>query len=56
MAATAVEISVDGGGDQWQEVTGEERMIRRPEEAEQVMRGREGSEKFPNFGPLVYIT
>ena len=49
-------ISVDGGGDQRREVAGNERTIRRPEEAEQVMRGREGSEKFPNFGPSVYIT
>jgi len=32
--ATAVEISVDGGGDQRREVAGDERMIRRSEEAE----------------------
>ena len=33
-AAPAVEISVDGGGDQQREVAGDERTIRRPEEAE----------------------
>ena len=51
-----VKISVDGGGDQRREVAGGERTIWRPEEEEQVMRGRGGSEKFPNFGPSVYIT
>ena len=38
-AATAEQIAVDGGGDQRREVTGGERTIRRPEEAEQVTRG-----------------
>ena len=38
-AATAEQIAVDGGGDQRREVAGGERTIRRPEEAEQVMRG-----------------
>ena len=33
-AATAVKISVDSGGDQWREVAGSDRTIRRPEEAE----------------------
>ena len=56
MAATAVEISVDGVGDERREVAGNERTIRRPEEAEQVTRGRGGSENFPKFGPSVYIT
>ena len=51
-----MKISVDGGEDQRREVAGGERTVRRPEEAEQVMRGREGSEKFPKFGPSVYIT
>ena len=37
--ATAGQIAVDGGGDQRREVAGGERMIRRPEEAEQVTRG-----------------
>ena len=38
-AATVGQIAVDGGGDQRQEVAGGEKTIRRPEEAEQVMRG-----------------
>ena len=55
-SATAEQIAVDGSGDQRREVAGGERTIRRPEEAEQVMRGREGSEIFSKFGPSVYIT
>ena len=55
-AATAEQIAIDGGGDRRREVAGGKKTIRRPEEAEQVMRGREGSEKFPKFGPSVYIT
>ena len=51
-----MKISVDGGGDQRREVAGDERKIRRPEEAEQVTHGRGCSEKFPKFGPSVYIT
>ena len=43
--------SVDGGGDQRQEVAGGKKTIRRPEEAEQVMRGRRVSEIFPKFDP-----
>ena len=38
-AATAEQIAVDGGGDQQREVAGSEKMIQRPEEAEQVTRG-----------------
>ena len=38
-AETAEQIAVDGGGDQRREVTGGERTIRRPEEAEQVTGG-----------------
>ena len=38
-AAMAEQIAVDGGGDQWLEVAGGERTIRRPEEAEKVTRG-----------------
>ena len=38
-AATAEQIAVDGGGDQWREVAGGEKTIRRPEEEEQVTRG-----------------
>ena len=37
--ATAGQIAVDGGGDQWREVAGGERTIQRPEEAKQVTRG-----------------
>ena len=37
-AATVETISVDSGGDQRREVAGGERTIRRPKEAEQVMR------------------
>ena len=38
-AATAGQIAIDGGEDQRREVAGDERTIRRPEEAEQVTRG-----------------
>ena len=55
-AATAGQIAIDGDGDQRREVAGSKRTIRRPEEAEQVTRGRRGSENFPKFGLLVYIT
>ena len=41
-AATAGQIAVDGDGDQWQGVAGDERTIRRPESAEQDMCGRIG--------------
>ena len=37
--ATAEQISIDGAGDHQREVAGGEKMIRRPEEAEQVTRG-----------------
>ena len=56
MAATAVKIPVDGGGDQWREVAGDEEMILRPESAEQDTRGRKISEEFPKFDPWVYIS
>ena len=49
-------IPVDGDRDQRLEAAGGEKTIQRPEEAEQVTRGQGGSEKFPNFGPSVYIT
>ena len=51
----AEQIDADGGGDQRREVAGSERTIRRPEEAEQVTRGRRVSEKFPKFDPSVYM-
>ena len=38
MAATEGQKSVDGDGNQWREVAGGERTIRRPEEAEQAVR------------------
>ena len=44
-ATTAGQIAVDGGGDQRREVAGSERTIRRPEKAEQAMRGRRGFRK-----------
>ena len=50
------QIAIDGGGDQRREVPGDERTIQRPEEAEQVTRGRRGSEIFPKISPSVYIT
>ena len=52
----AGQIAIDGGGDQRREVAGGEKMIRRPEEAEQVTRERMVSEKFPKFDPSVFIT
>mgnify|MGYP005837706219 CR=1 FL=1 len=51
-----MKISVDSSRDQRREVAGDERTIRRPEEAEQVTHGRRGLEKFPKFDPAVYIT
>ena len=54
--ATAGQIAVDGDGDQRREVAGDERTIRRPEEAEQVTPERGGSENFPKFALSVYIT
>ena len=51
MAATAVEISVDGGGDQQREVAGDEDSDPETLEVERAMRGRRGLEKFPNFCP-----
>ena len=48
-AATAGQIAVDGGGDQRREVADRERMIRRPEAAEQDTRGlRSFKENFQN--------
>ena len=38
MAATAEQISIDSDGNQQREITGSEKMIRRPEEAEQDTR------------------
>ena len=42
MAATKGQNSIDGDGNQRREVAGGEEMIRRPEEAEQDMRGPRG--------------
>ena len=55
-AATAVKIPINSGGDQQQEVAGDEKMIRRPESAEQDTRGRRVSEKFPKFDPWLFIS
>ena len=47
--ATAEQIAVDGGGDQRREVAGGEKTIRRPQEAEQAMRGERFRKKFQNL-------
>ena len=49
MAAKAGLNSVDGDGDQWREVTSNERTTRRPKVAEQDMRGLMG------FGVILKI-
>ena len=49
--ATAGVKSVDGGGDQRQEAAGDEEDDPETQEAERAMRGRRGSDKFPNFCP-----
>ena len=51
-----MKIPVDGGGDQQQEVTGDEETIRRLESVEQDMRGQRVSEEFPKIDPWVYIS
>ena len=56
MAATALKIPVDGNGDQRREVAGDEEMIRRPESAEQDMRGMKGFEDISKISPVsIYI-
>ena len=45
-------IFVDGGGDQWREAAGNEESDPETLEAEWAERGRNLSEKFPNFLPL----
>ena len=55
MAATAGLIPVDGGGDQRQKADGNEEDNPETLEAERAKRGRKSSEKFPNFGPWMYI-
>ena len=48
--------SVDGDGNQWQEVAGDERMIQRPEAAVQDTRGMEGCEEISKISPVgIYI-
>ena len=42
---------VDGGGDQQLEAAGDEETIRRPSRQSELLRGRRGSEEFPNFCP-----
>ena len=49
----AVEIPVDGGGDQRREAAGDEENDLETLEAERVERGRNCSEEFPIFLPLV---
>ena len=46
MATTGVKNSIDGGGDQWREVAGDERTIQRPEAAEQDTRGMKSFGEF----------
>ena len=55
MAATVETIPVDGGGDQRREAAGEEEDDPETQGAEQAECGRRGLEKFPNFGPGIYI-
>ena len=50
-AAMAGKNSVDGGGDQLLEAAGNEETIQRPWWQSELLRGRRGSEKFPNFCP-----
>ena len=52
-----MKIFVDGGGDQWWEVAGDERTIRRPEEAEQDTRGLGTFEEISRISPVdIYIS
>ena len=44
--------SVDRGGDQRQEAAGDEEDDPETQEAERAERGRNSSEKFPNFLPV----
>ena len=56
MAATAALKSVDGDRDRWWEVASDERMIWRPEAAEQDMRGLMGFEEISKISPMdIYI-
>ena len=56
VAATVEQKSVDGDGNQRQEVAGGEETIRRPEEAEQDTCGLRSLKKFPKSHPWVYIS
>ena len=52
----AEQNSVDGDGNQRREVDGGEETIRRPEEAEQDMRGLRRFEEISKFSPVgIYI-
>ena len=56
MMAMAALKFVDGDGNQWREVAGDEEMIRRPEAAEQDMRGMRGFDEISKISPIgIYI-
>ena len=56
MATTAEQNSVDSDGNQRREVVGGEKMIRRPEEAEQDTRGLRAFEEISKNSPVdIYI-
>ena len=52
MAATAGKNSVDGGGDQRQEATGDEEDDPETQEAERTKRGQKSSEKISKILPM----
>ena len=54
--ATEEQNSVDGDGNQRQEVAGDEKTIRRPEAAEHDTRGLRGFEEISKISPVdIYI-
>ena len=56
MAATEGQNSVDGDGNQRQEVAGGKKTIQRPEAAEQYTRGLRGFEEISKVSPVgLYI-
>ena len=56
MTVTKGQKSIDGDGNQRREAAGGERTIRRPEAAEQDMRGLRGFEEISKISPWVYIS
>jgi len=54
--ATADQIAVDSGGEQWREVAGGKKTIRRPEAVEQDTRGLRGFKGIFKISPVsIYI-